>query len=190
MKRFLIVALALTATSAFANVTGSIEFVAHSDGLPTFDSQFEVNQDGGSLIGLSGSVINLEQQKGGFQGFALGRPFNVVCSTTQCTDNGSTQMDIAVEWTNDGGYHLSGTLNFINVEATVTPQKISLSALGNDTNVGFNLNKTSTGNYSGDGVSDAYNSFTATLSTKGTLTNLSDPATFIVLMVNPFVEQQ
>jgi hypothetical protein len=188
MKRFLIIALALSATTAFADVTGNIEFNSNSDGYPTFNSQFEVNQDSGNLVGVSGSVINLEPQAGGFQGFALGRPFNVVCTATACTDNGSTQLDIAVTPV-AGGYKLSGTLNYINVEATVTDTKIKLSALGNNTNVSLSLHKDSDGNYSGGGVADAANSFTATLTTSGSLAGLKDPATFIVLMLNPFVGQ-
>ena len=188
MKRFLIAALALSATSAFANVTGNIEFVSYPDGYPTFDSQFEVNQDAGNLVGVSGSVINLEQQKGGYQGFALGRPFNVVCSATECTDNGSTQLDIAVTPVS-GGYKLSGTLNYVHVEATVTDTKISVSALGGNTDVSFHLHKTSNGTYSGDGVADAITTFPATLTTSGTLEGLTDPATFIVLVLNPFVGQ-
>ena len=179
--------MALYATSAFAaNTAGTIEFVSYSDGgAPTFDSQFEVNDNGSALVGVSGSVINLVKQASGYQGYALGRFLDVTCTATHCTDNGSAQLDITVTPVADG-YSLSGTLNFVFVNATVTASKISLSAEGANTDVGFELDADSAGNYSGDGT-DGYGTFTATLTTGGSLAGLTDPATFVALMVNPFV---
>jgi hypothetical protein len=182
-------ALVLSASSAFAADVGSIDFVAYMDGgAPTFDTQFDVSDTGSALVGTGSSIINLTKEASGYQGFAFGRALNISCSATHCTDNGSTELDIAVAQV-AGGYTLSGTLNFVYVQATVTSSEISVNASGIDTGVAFDLSSTNGTTFSGQGNSGTDHTFNANLNTSGTLAGLTDPATFIALMVNPFIKK-
>jgi hypothetical protein len=185
MKSLIVSALALFSLSAHADVTGSVEVVVSGDRSPGF-SDFQVNEDGGNLVGISGAQVNLEKQTGGYKGFAFGRPFNLNCLGDVCTDNGSTQAQFTVKYLS-GGFTLDGSLNFVSVHATVTDQTISLSTSGFNTDVSFDLNRNSNGSFSGDGVFGASNPFTATVTAEGSLAGLKDPAAFIVLVVSPFV---
>ena len=188
MKRLFVVAVAISAANAYAdNVVGNASLLVSPDQGPGF-SQFEVNDEGGELVAVSGAQVNLQKQSGGYKGFAFGRPFNMSCSATQCTDSGSTQLNLTVTPI-DTGYKLSGTLNFVSVDASVTDSKISMSVMGFNSNTSFELDRRSNGGYSGDGNSDALRTFSATLSTSGTLSGLKDPASFIVLVVSPFVRR-
>jgi opacity protein-like surface antigen len=188
MKNILFSALALFAFSAHANAAGSMELVIYGDRAPSF-GQISVNEDGGNLVGLGGSSVYLEQQRGGFKGNAFGRFFDLTCNGDVCMDNGATQAQLTVKYLS-GGFTLDGQINFVSVHATVTDQEISFSANGFNTNVSFELNRGSEGTFSGDGVfgssfDGAPNPFTATLTTSGTLEGLKDPAAFIVLIANP-----
>jgi hypothetical protein len=187
MKRLLIAMAALAAFGAHADdrVAGSASMVVYSDENPGF-TQFEVSDVGDSLTGVSSAMVTLQKQKGGFQGFALSRPFNLTCTATACDDAGSTQLHFDITQV-AGGYKLEGSMNFVPVSATVTDSEISVLA-----DSSFELTSNGDGSYSGEGASDYFgglSSFQATLTTSGSLEGLKDPATFIVLVINPSVRR-
>lgn len=196
MKRLLVVLCAFSAVSAYAANVGSLEVNSDldsaGDGLIIGSGfvaapQYQIGDDGKVISGESGITVYLERQaNGGLQGFVDGRPFNLVCTATACTDNGSTQLDIAITQV-AGGYKLSGTLNFVNVSATVTASKISISTLGGNTDESVNLRANSDGSYSGQGVAQAADTFQISVDASGSLAGLKDPATFIALLISPLV---
>src|ERR1700751_4847373 len=139
MKQLLVSACVLFALSAHADVTGSVELVLNGDYSPSF-SEFQVNEDGGKLIGVGGSTVYLEKQNGGYKGNAFGRFFDLTCEGDRCTDNGATQAEFSVKYTS-GGFILDGSLNFVSVHALVTDQSISLSSSGFSTEASFELER-------------------------------------------------
>lgn len=195
MKRILIVCVSLFAVGAYASsqpVTGSLDVNSNLDNSTgvvgnVVAPNFSIVDNGSTISGASGETVYLQRQAGGYKGFVGQRPFNIVCNASSCTDNGSTQLQIAITPVN-GGYKLSGSLNYVNVEATVTDAEISVSAMGGDTFESYDLTRQSNGSYSGEGVAQAYDTFQMDLNATGSLAAaLKDPATFIVLLVSPIV---
>lgn len=199
MKHFLIAFLVLSSFgslgsfgSSFGEPSGSASFVASPITTPGL-GQYQVSEDGGKLIGSGGSNIYLERQNGGYKGFAFGRPFDLSCSSTTCTDNGSTEVSLRITRFSDGndntaeGYAIDGMLNYMNVHAVNAGSKISVSVQGDNTSVSLDLARHEDGNYSGFGSSGARNPFTVTLDDEGSLAGFTDPATFVVLIISPLV---
>lgn len=194
MKRLLTVLFALSAVSAYAaDVTGTLEVYSNLDNdtevvAPFVVPTYQIGVQNGTIVGESGQTVNLVAQSGGYKGFVGQRPFNISCTATACTDAGSTQLNVAVTPLN-GGFKLEGTLNYTNISATVTGSKISVSAMGGNTDESYDLGKNSDGSYSGQGVAQAFDTFEISVNATGSLASAltQDPALFIALMVSPIV---
>ena len=190
MKRLLIALVALSslcALSAFADPAGSAEFLVYPDqGPTTFPSLYQVNDDGGKLVSVSGGTVYLERQNGGYKGFDFGRPFDLACTASACTDNGSTQVELTVTKVN-GGYAIDGMLNYVNIHASNANGKIEVSVMGGNSDTSYSLDRQADGSYSGSGATGGFNSFTASLTDVGSLAGLTDPATFVVVLISPLV---
>ena len=156
------------------NSYSSVEFRDEGD---------KVLGDGTGVFSQSNDQVYLERTNGALKGFVFGTPFNVSCTETQCSDAGSTDVRIALKKETDG-LHYDVTLNFEFVHAVVSDGKVSVTSNGS-----FEATGKGDGHYSGSGAFDFLEldpSFEVQIVGEGSMKNLSDPAVFIVTVLQAF----
>jgi hypothetical protein len=183
-------ALVLNSTSlTFADdVVGRAELTTWSDfGGPSiaadiWEQNGQITGNGSSVGGRNGT-ISLARTADGVKGFSLNRFFDITCGADSCNGQSSTQVDLALERTATG-FNLDGTINFISVHVAVSATDISV-----DADSSFQLTAGSDGVFSGQGASsfNVTNSYTAQLTSSGTLSVAKDPAVFIATFLNAAV---
>jgi hypothetical protein len=180
---------ALMFNTAFAdNVVGRAELTLQSDlGGPS--GSIDIWEENGTILGqgfslgVGTSQVHLTRTASGVSGYSLDRFFNITCGADSCNDQGSAQVDLALERT-PTGFTLDGTINFVNVHAVVSDKNISVLA---DTS--FQLTANADGSFSGEGATslDFVDSYEVELTSSGTLQGLKDPAVFTATILNAFV---
>jgi hypothetical protein len=196
MKIFVLAAISVLVLSqasfsqkAFADtVVGRADFTTESDGNGP-SGTIEIRDVNGQILGQGFSVgggdgvINLTRTSVGVKGFSLNRFFNISCGADSCNDNGSANLNLALVRTATG-FILDGVLNFVPVHAVVSATEISVSADSN-----FQLSANADGSFSGDGATNSgfISSYTALLTSSGSLQGLKEPAVFIATILNSAV---
>jgi hypothetical protein len=183
-------ALVLNSTSlSFADDTvGRAELTTWSDtGGPSgsvdiWEQNGQILGQGASLGGGNGT-INLTRTANGVKGYSLDRFFDLTCGADSCNDQGSAQVNLALERTTTG-FNLDGTMNFVSVHVAVSATDISVVA-----DSSFQLTSNADGSFSGQGATsyNFINSYTAQLTSSGTLAGVKDPAVFIATFLNSAV---
>jgi hypothetical protein len=176
-----------------ATIQGRVEVTVWPDNGNDFYS-IDFRDDGATLVGEGSGVfaqgaqandrIYLERSPSGtLKGFVFGTPFDLTCTESQCTDSGSTDVNIAIKKESDG-MHYDGTLNFQFIHAVVSNDKISVTSDGS-----FEATGAGNGEFSGEGAFDWVEpepSFQVQILSDGSLMNLEDPAVFIVSVLQSF----
>jgi hypothetical protein len=193
MKGLLVLSLILVASAAQASqeVTGSAALTIDTDGgifsSPGMITIRLIQYADGTISGGTdgGSIISLKNENGTWKGFAYNGAVELGCATDTCSGTvRSTGADIKV--TRASG-KIEGSLDFRPFSAVDTADHIEVSADGSIT-----LDRDRDGSYSGSGILPTRagrmpETFTATLDTAGTLSELTDPALFTIFLVTPFV---
>jgi hypothetical protein len=157
----------------------------------------EIRDTGSAILGQAtgswngNSMINLQKNAdGSLQGFMLGRGLHVLCTAESCTDLGSTNLELTITHAADGT-HLDGQFNFAPVHIVLSDNAISIDVQSIDAGAYYSLTKDSEGHFSGQGALTriyGINSFTADLSSSGSLAGLKDPAVAVAFLVSPFIQ--